>query len=787
MGYLGAATIFFFAAITSSQPVSPPNPSQAGSEKASIRQIRLSLRWVGRSASKSIRVVGAGVKGIRTFDQILTPHADTIVLPVEESMTELTLTAPGFDVVTLPRAQWRQPVTFNALATLQIRLPRPVRATNPPLLVARSQDGRREMRADTSSPSPSVVAFVLPPDRWDVLFDDGESAPAIIPDLALLPGEARSLASPISQRGHAETIRLRPPPGDVTRITVNWVSAGSTASGRLVALWLESRTLRPDASGNVVVDRLPEVPHSWNVRVAGYRPAEVNAREISRAQGDRFFDIALRTLPKLVVSAKSDSPLAGDVNVVLKKITENVTSANALEVTRRGSETIVWRGDLAQGNSVEIPISESGHYRAEGKAAGLWAYGEKDVDVATAENPSLTVVFASRVVRGRVLRGDQPAADAAIRIIPFARIMGQESTTLGETISSADGSYALTVGCACHVYVSASLPDGTRRGGSVEAKEPETLFDIVFRGGTVAVTLRDRSSGRPIPGLLDASFESLAGEHRSETKPTDEFGKASFGDLEDGTLTIAGRAEGHSRKQLLVDALGTETRNLEIDLDKAAPFRVAVRDLRGEGIPNAQVMVPVHPRRMAPRLAPLRSLGVTDGQGELVLEELAGEMLPVYVFAPGFTVQTALLPASADPSADEKTNTLTLTLSPFVSGPGLKVLGKLGVPRRDAILLFVRNGMEIPISVLRQAAAANGLSIESLMQPDMNSEVHACDLLSPGSYVVLALSPGGDAANRYDPYKDVKDMIGIIGVPMTTGVSLAWQQDRPGFVTPGGR
>jgi hypothetical protein len=210
-------------------------------------------------------------------------------------------------------------------------------------------------------------------------------------------------------------------------------------------------------------------------------------------------------------------------------------------------------------------------------------------------------------------------------------------------------------------------------------------------------------------------------------------------------------------------------------MTRTAPFRIRVVDEFAAPVSRAEVFVERDPHVRRPRQCPLRSLGRTDEGGELVLEELTGERTPAYVVAPGLTAQALWLPGNADPDGSPDANTAEVVTTHHTAAPGIRVLGAGGAFREDAVLIFERNGIEVPFSVISRAAEANGLRPEALFQRG-DLSIHYHELLAPGRYSVEALSPRPGAAG--DPTQDVKDSLGAITLPPDATIDLFWKEDR---------
>jgi hypothetical protein len=180
-----------------------------------------------------------------------------------------------------------------------------------------------------------------------------------------------------------------------------------------------------------------------------------------------------------------------------------------------------------------------------------------------------------------------------------------------------------------------------------------------------------------------------------------------------------------------------------------------------------------------PRLAPLTSLGRSDASGELVLRNQPGIAVPIFAIAAGYSVQVATLPGEPGPEDDAEANTLYLVLYPLRPGPSIQVIETPGKPRPDAILLFARDDIEIPTTVLRRFGEANGLAATTVMLADRSGNIHLQDYLAPGIYRVFALSP----VNVRDPRTDLRDPLGSVRLPLERDLQLQWLAHRPSFLS----
>ena len=141
----------------------------------------------------------------------------------------------------------------------------------------------------------------------------------------------------------------------------------------------------------------------------------------------------------------------------------------------------------------------------------------------------------------------------------------------------------------------------------------------------------------------------------------------------------------------------------------------------------------------------------------------------------GLTAQAFWLPGHPDPEGGLDGNTAEVVMAHHAAAPGIRVLGASGALREDAVLVFERNGIEVPFSVISLAADANGLGHGALFQRG-DRAIHYHELLAPGRYSVEALSPRPGAPG--DPTQDVKDVLGIVTLPPAVPIDLAWKEDR---------
>jgi hypothetical protein len=439
----------------------------------------------------------------------------------------------------------------------------------------------------------------------------------------------------------------------------------------------------------------------------------------------------------------------------------------------------IWSGDLD--SEVVIPGVKGGYYRAEARIGGRIVVGDARVDDSEGapDLQELVLSGSEKIVDGTVTRANQPVVAAHLEAVPDDAVVTSATTRLATAITDTSGAYRLSFSYPGRVSVLAAT--GTwSKSRSVDLKDEErATADFDFRVGRASVHVIDRVSGEPIVDATLASEFAPRGmpSEGLRTATADAKGEVHLEDLEEGVLTLRGFADGYSSRVMRDVAVPADADlSIRLELTRKTAYRIRTSDPAGTRIPSAEILVCNDLGSSRPRTDRTRVLGRTNDQGELILSELLGEPAAAFVVAAGYTARIVRLPAAADAESDLERNTADVVLTPYAPGPGLRVRNQSGETRDEALVLFSQQGVEIPLAVIARSALLNGVDPTNLVYGHGDRATHYQELLAPGIYDVMILSPGVDGGA--DSARDTRDRIGVVTLPLTRAIELVWREDR---------
>lgn len=746
-----------------------------------VSPVPVSIRWMGSPPPQTYQVTFLDDRRAEvTSFQVQTALA-AAPWAIPAATRYVRVSARHFRSVEVRRDRLAFGLSVDALA--RISFPADSEPNGNPVHVFARQRGGSETLSLLATAG-AVAAVEIPPGEWVLLVDDRVGAPALLQGLQVAPGEERRIVRVDHPRKSTTRFRIvtadrKPAIG--ARIT--WKPLVMTDEALLLGAWLGERSLVTDKNGVSTADRLPPYPHTWVVEAEGFAPSVVKPDRTLR--DELTVDVVLRDLPQLAISVLGAPFTGGPISLVLQRIPEQVGPGGVpLETTPPLART-VWSQTLRAGEVTGIVrLREGGLYRAI--ATSGVSVAANDIHVSLLDGPdkyNLNVSFRQRRIFGRVTVAEEPVPGAHVRLVPRDRVVTPGTLLLAAGTTGSDGGYELSASYPGDTYLEAELPNGdSKRQSIVGGDADEAEVNVHFRKGSLAIVVTDSHTGERIEGAQILFEFTPTGQHvrGTSSRLTDEHGRALIGDLEDGSMGMKVWAQGYAQVRLRdVTILADANPDLSVGLERATAFRVKVRDTAGNPKGGAEVLKLESPRQWNPRRAPLDLIGRTDGAGEFVLEELFGEPTPIFVICEGYVVQIGTLPSWGIADASPDANTLELVLWRYVPGVGLRVLGKAGDARSGALLLFTRDGIDVPISVLVRAAERNGLSVPNVLMADREGVLHAGDLLAPGQYLVSGLYPG--VAGSTMPSDDRRDALGQIQLPLASDALLNWSEERPGF------
>jgi hypothetical protein len=742
--------------------------------------VRVPVRWIGAAPASVVHVERLDSNNRAAGGLDVVPVSSVLEIPDSFQAEKYRFSAAGFVPVDLDRNRLAYGVLLRAFGSVIVEIPFESRSSTPSTIAVHIVEDRPEPRGLTRNVPAfrrGEYSFPTPPGTWHLLIDDGAGAPRIVEGVRIEPGETRRIRLQKPAPAHAEICSVtdstgKPLPGAELRSG----EPSTSPANALFARWIVSRNLRTARDGRVRIDRLPPAAHSWAIRLAGFRPKRiaVAARDARFAkQSEGLVAVRLRPLPTLRIHVNGRAPDSPAAPLSLWRIASRPGRAAA-----PSTDQPVWKGEIVR--DAAAPHLPGGLYRAEVAMGGIVAVAEKTVDDSDEADDfqDLTVEPVRKVVKGRVTRSDGPVAGVPIEAVPADSAITPATTRLARSKTAADGSFTLSFSYRGIVSITVTTEGASKTKNVDLIGDDEAGADFEFRPARVVLQAVDGKTGAPLAAAELATEFVPAGQFSEGIRvgTTDAGGELKLDDLSDGLLKVTARAKGYATRVLRDVPVAPDGETaVPVELTRSAPFRIRVADEFSAPVARAEILVERDPHVRRPRQCPLKSLGRTDEGGELVLDELTGERTPAYVVAPGLTAQAFWLPGAADPEGDSERNTADVVTSHHVAAPGIRVLGAGGALREDAVLVFERNGIEVPFSVLSRAAELNALRPDSLFDHG-DRAIHYHELLAPGRYAVEALSPRPGAEG--DPTRDVKDMLGTVVLPPDSTVDLLWKENR---------
>lgn len=259
-------------------------------------------------------------------------------------------------------------------------------------------------------------------------------------------------------------------------------------------------------------------------------------------------------------------------------------------------------------------------------------------------------------------------------------------------------------------------------------------LDVPLDGGGLRVKVRERLADEKIEGC-PVSARLGEGAHRSQkTQLTNSEGVAVFLTGEK-VARVRAECEGYVRPdETIVELESDSLKDLEIVLDRARTLNVLVVGVDGSPLPAASVLV--LERLPAPgqpgfwHEPTLAGVTTTDGLLSLPGDRFGGR--PFYVVAPHLALYVGWLPTAAGGNASEPQR-IDVQMNPPFPIPGIRVLSASGDPQNTSWLGFEKNGVPIPMKILQELAAANGVPPGGFFAGDANI---GPSYFGPGEYSV---------------------------------------------------
>jgi protocatechuate 3,4-dioxygenase beta subunit len=404
------------------------------------------------------------------------------------------------------------------------------------------------------------------------------------------------------------------------------VRASSAASGGF------GRTARTDANGAFLFEGVAPGHYSFVASKEGY--ADALSQDVNITDGGAPVRLALRT---------------GGI------VTGHILGISASDY---GNVSVTIRSST--GGATQVPVDQSGNYRAEGAPTGTLRVSAdfvngftdrrttevKTVELAPGGSVQVDLQFNSQtVVRGHVTRNGAPLQSAAVSFTPHA---GSMVSTTGRTTTDDSGNYTVS-----------GLSDGTYDVIVVEQRlNPYTTtynvsgssnFDIDIKSMTLRGRVTDSGSGDPIADAtvnLRAKNNDNASFFAQRTATTDANGVFVLDSVSSGGYTATATKEGYGSGKSDVYVGDSAPADVELRLAKNDGVTLRVVDARDGRVLAAQVVAYDGTGTVAFESGPM-SFG---GGAEPVRAPLQPGQYRAVIAAPGYAAQTMTITSPGSPT-----------------------------------------------------------------------------------------------------------------------------------------
>ena len=393
------------------------------------------------------------------------------------------------------------------------------------------------------------------------------------------------------------------------------------------------RTTRTDANGAFLFEGVAPGHYSFTASKDGY--ADAMSQDVNITDGGAPVRLALRT---------------GGI------VTGHVLGVSASDY---GNVSVTIRSST--GGSTQVPVDQSGNYRAEGAPTGTLRVSAdvmngftdrrttevKTVELAPGGSVQVDLEFNSQtIVRGHITRNGAPLQSASISFVPHS---GSMVSTTGRTTTDDKGNYTVS-----------GLSDGTYDVIVVEQRlNPYTTtynvsgssnFDIDIKSMTLRGRVTDSGSGDPIADAtvnLRAKNSDNTSFFAQRTATTDANGVFVLDSVASGSYTATAAKEGYGSGKSDVYVGDSAPSDVDLRLAKNDGVTLRVVDARDGRVLAAQVVVYDGSGAVAFDSGPMMFGG---GGAEPVRAPLPPGQYRAVVAAPGYAAQTMTINSPGQPT-----------------------------------------------------------------------------------------------------------------------------------------
>jgi hypothetical protein len=431
---------------------------------------------------------------------------------------------------------------------------------------------------------------------------------------------------------------------------------------------------------------------------------------------------------------------------------------------------------LDENGLARFPGLEGGLYEVEVRPPGL-GKTHQHVEVASDGDVATLVVEIPLTLwtfHGTTRLHSGTLVSAQIRAVEWVDSRG--GGVAAETTSSTDGTFELrVVSQASHkMGLSAKSEDPRAETNGMElirlSEDSLTVdgVDLQLETTGLEVAIRDARTNQPVPGcevgvtLLDSSRGNFGGLESD----ADGFVRA-YG-LSEGKVRATVQCEKYYAKELgVLDIVRDEVRHVDAFMEAAQDLVLAAVGEDGGPIVGASVSV-AGPLMSGVNFPGTRvsNAGITDAQGEILLQGDRYGGQTAYLIAPGRAVGIQILPtlSSCDKPEDCRVPVLLRNPSSFA---GLAIRTESGKPLSLYEVGLSAGGISIPSSILRTLLSVNGLPADA---PSTPLEVNVASFFPPGSYVVVVDQQRPDPKTKKLVWTELT--LGAFNVPSLEKIEL---------------
>jgi hypothetical protein len=665
-----------------------------------------------------------------------------ILLSPAAGAVEARIAADGFERADVSLSVPHPSATLAALSQLVIEWPFSKRSNLPVslevyVLPITGEPGSMYLASRVHG-ADAFTLLVRPATISLLVYSPGNGVAEAAP-LVCSPGSQVRVESFGLSRGRDTTISLTASADDqpVSSASLRLQCESSNDASNLIASWLSAKRWKSNDKGKIELWNLPPASCVATVSAKDLRTLTIPSILESESQTPKLRNLVLRPLPRLSVEldrsilARADS---AEVTLIASELDmdPSATDGDAAPVLPKN----VWSGHVK--DRTVIRGLEPGLYRAlarfDGQGSGVEFRFSASADAP--DEQTVRIHFDPRLLRGRVLLGEEPAVGVGVDVLPHDRRVSLDAQPLAWTTTDASGYFEVPVSYLGSIILRAKIGEKNLVYRMVEP-DVDLEKEIVLRGWGTEITLRVSDAATTLP-IQEAEVEitHLLGDGQRMASARPVLGETTLIGLGPGKLKLRVSAPGYRSDQRDLNLLGDEQLQLDFVLGAKNVFKVAVVDERGEPVEGCEVLSVDSMAIPTPGSTSLRSLGRTDWTGETLLEDPPLDGFLAFV-RPGYSLQFSRATPLSEARSDEP-STLAVSLSSLREKLQPEEAQRLG-QWLSGPPTFITMGFLIPAGLGRFLATKSGLNDDALLASDSEGLLLWSRLLPPGRYSVATL------------------------------------------------